>query len=76
MDQQGKGRTIIDRMGEILFTDLNLSDPLMRAINDLGITVLTEIQEKTIPVMTQGRDVIGQAPTGTGKTFAFGIPII
>jgi len=63
-------------MGVTLFTDLQLSEPLQRAINDLGITELTEIQEKTIPLMMQGRDVIGQAPTGTGKTFAFGIPII
>jgi ATP-dependent RNA helicase DeaD len=46
------------------------------AIADLDITEPTEIQVKTIPLMMEGRDVIGKAPTGTGKTFAFGIPIV
>lgn len=58
------------------FTELNLSPQLLKAIGQLGLTELTEIQEKAIPVMLEGRDVIGKAPTGTGKTFAFGIPII
>ncbi|MEL7623834.1 MAG: DEAD/DEAH box helicase [Clostridiales bacterium] len=58
------------------FTELNLSPQLLKAIVQLGLTELTEIQEKAIPVMLEGRDVIGKAPTGTGKTFAFGIPII
>ena len=53
-----------------------LSPELLRAIESLGITEPTEIQDKTIPIMMEGRDVIGKAPTGTGKTFAFGIPII
>ncbi|MCL2122377.1 MAG: DEAD/DEAH box helicase [Clostridiales bacterium] len=63
-------------MADTRFTDLQVSPELLRAIDSLGLSVLTEIQEKTIPVMMEGRDVIGKAPTGTGKTFAFGIPII
>ena len=58
------------------FTDLPLSPEILRAIDSMGYTEMTEIQEKTIPVMMEGRDVIGKAPTGTGKTFAFGIPIM
>ncbi|MCL1849302.1 MAG: DEAD/DEAH box helicase, partial [Clostridiales bacterium] len=58
------------------FTDLQVSPEILQAIDSLGLTELTEIQEKTIPEMMSGRDVIGKAPTGTGKTFAFGVPII
>ena len=42
----------------------------------MGFTSLTEIQQKAIPLMQQGKDVIAKAPTGTGKTCAFGVPII
>jgi ATP-dependent RNA helicase DeaD len=63
-------------MAPTTFNELNLSPSLLKAIDGLGLTELTEIQEKAIPVMLAGRDVIGKAPTGTGKTFAFGIPII
>ncbi len=63
-------------MATTAFTELNVSPQLLKAIDQLGLTELTEIQEKAIPVMLEGRDVIGKAPTGTGKTFAFGIPII
>ena len=41
-----------------------------------GFTEMTEVQEKTIPKMMEGKDVIAKAPTGTGKTCAFGVPII
>ncbi|MFH1133937.1 MAG: DEAD/DEAH box helicase [Nanoarchaeota archaeon] len=47
---------------------------LRRAIHDLGFTKLTEIQRRTIPLIQQGKDVIGQAFTGSGKTLAFGVP--
>ncbi len=63
-------------MATTAFTELNVSPQLLKAIDQLGLTELTEIQEKAIPVMLEGQDVIGKAPTGTGKTFAFGIPII
>lgn len=63
-------------MADVFFANLQISPEIKRAIDSLNLTELTEIQEKTIPVMMEGRDVIGKAPTGTGKTFAFGIPII
>ncbi|MDR0469535.1 MAG: DEAD/DEAH box helicase, partial [Peptococcaceae bacterium] len=63
-------------MTNIRFADYPISPEIIRAIHELGITSPTEIQEKTIPIMLEGRDVIGKAPTGTGKTFAFGIPIL
>ena len=64
-------------MTGILFTEQpGIAPEILRAIHGMDITEMTEIQEKAIPVMMEGRDVIGKAPTGTGKTFAFGIPII
>ena len=58
------------------FTELtNVSPEIIRATQAMGFTDMTEIQEKTIPVMMAGYDVIAKAPTGTGKTCAFGIPV-
>ena len=59
-----------------LFADLALSEPVMQAISDLGFEAPTPIQARSIPVLLAGRDLIGQAQTGTGKTAAFAIPII
>ncbi len=58
------------------FTDLKLSEPTLRAIEELKFIYATEIQSKTIPALLEGKDIIGQAATGTGKTAAFAIPII
>jgi ATP-dependent RNA helicase DeaD len=58
------------------FADLELSDELMHAIRDLGFAQPTEIQARVIPLLLDSRDVIGQAQTGTGKTAAFGIPLV
>lgn len=58
------------------FEKLNLQPETEKALQKMGFTAPTPIQEKTIPVMTEGRDVIAKAPTGTGKTCAFGIPLI
>lgn len=58
------------------FNNLNLSAEIMSAINKLGFEEATPIQEKTIPPALAGHDVIGQAPTGTGKTISFAIPIV
>ncbi len=55
---------------------LGLSPEMIRAIQDTGYEDFTPIQEKAIPVLLEGRDIIGQASTGTGKTAAFGIPAI
>ena len=59
-----------------LFNALNLHPQLVQAITDLGYTEPTPIQSGIIPLMLQGRDAIGQAQTGTGKTAAFALPIL
>ncbi len=58
------------------YKELNLPNDIQNAIERMGFTEMTEIQEKAIPVMLDGRDIIAKAPTGTGKTCAFGIPIV
>ncbi|WP_346986188.1 DEAD/DEAH box helicase [Chryseobacterium sp. POE27] len=58
------------------FTDLNLIEPIAKAIKEQGYTNPTPIQEKSIPEITKGRDFLGCAQTGTGKTAAFAIPIL
>lgn len=58
------------------FDELNLVPELKRGVDKLGFTSLTQIQKEVIPLMRDGHDVVGLAPTGSGKTFAFGIPII
>lgn len=58
------------------FEDLSLSREIDKAIADLGFEETTPIQAQTIPIALQGKDIIGQSQTGTGKTIAFGIPII
>lgn len=66
-----------DDCADILsFEELGVSDPLIRALGDVGYEAPTPIQCKTIPLLLAGRDVIGQAPTGTGKTAAFALPIL
>ena len=58
------------------FAELGLSAPLLEALGHLGYQEPTPIQEQTIPLLLEGRDVIGQAQTGTGKTAAFGLPML
>src|ERR687885_871136 len=58
------------------FADLGLSEDLLAALKDVGYEAPSPIQEQAIPVLLEGRDVIGQAQTGTGKTAAFGLPMI
>ncbi len=58
------------------FSDLGLSDQLLRAVGDAGYETPTPIQEKAIPVVLMGRDVLGCAQTGTGKTASFTLPMI
>ena len=58
------------------FDDLNISDDIKKAIDEMGFAKLTPIQERAIPKALDGRDVLGQAQTGSGKTIAFAIPII
>jgi ATP-dependent RNA helicase DeaD len=58
------------------FRDLGLSEEILTALDELGYTDPTPIQEQAIPELLAGRDVIGQAQTGTGKTAAFGLPML
>ncbi|WCN36233.1 DEAD/DEAH box helicase [Aneurinibacillus uraniidurans] len=60
----------------ITFHELGISEPMQRAITDMGFEEASPIQEKAIPIALMGKDIIGQAQTGTGKTAAFGIPIL
>ena len=58
------------------FENLNLHPSLLKGVHKLGYTELTPIQEKTIPLLLNGKDVIGLAQTGTGKTAAFTLPLL
>jgi ATP-dependent RNA helicase RhlE len=60
----------------MLFEDLSLSKSIQKAVHEEGYTHPTPIQEQSIPIILSGRDLIGCAQTGTGKTAAFAIPII
>lgn len=59
-----------------LFTDLKLSNNLLKSLAELGLQETTPIQEEAFPVVMSGRDVVGIAQTGTGKTFAYLLPIL
>jgi ATP-dependent RNA helicase RhlE len=58
------------------FTDLDLNADILDALDDLGYEVPTPIQQQAIPPALEGRDVLGTAQTGTGKTAAFVLPIL
>ncbi len=59
-----------------LFKEFPLSPPVQQALADMGFIELTEVQEKALPLMLAGKDVMAKAPTGTGKTAAFGLPMV
>ncbi|MCH8003172.1 MAG: DEAD/DEAH box helicase [Nanoarchaeota archaeon] len=58
------------------FEELNVNQELVKGLNEIGIKEPTDIQQKTIPLIKQGKDVIGISKTGSGKTVAFGIPLL
>jgi ATP-dependent RNA helicase DeaD len=58
------------------FKDLALIAPLLEALDDVGYESPSPIQAATIPLLLEGRDIIGQAQTGTGKTAAFALPLL
>lgn len=58
------------------FNELGVSSPILKALEKMGFEEATPIQAETIPLAMEGNDVIGQAQTGTGKTTAFGVPMI
>src|SRR3989344_8227275 len=57
-------------------SDIHMPPELAKAFEEMGFLEYTEIQKKTIPLIQQGKDVIGQSFTGSGKTAAFGFPIL
>ena len=63
-------------MENIIFKELNLSHEVQKALGEMGFEEATPIQSQAIPPIFEGKDIIGQAQTGTGKTCAFGIPAI
>lgn len=63
-------------METIRFDELQLDDKILRAVTDMGFEAASPIQAKAIPVQLEGLDIVGQAQTGTGKTAAFGIPLL
>ncbi len=69
-------RSPSEQIPEIRFEDLNLSDPILQAIQSAGYQTATPIQARAIPLLLAGRDVLGQAQTGTGKTAAFAFPML
>ena len=56
--------------------EIKLQPEIAKAIQEMGYTEFTDIQQKSIPLIQEGRDVIGQSFTGSGKTAAFGLPIL
>ncbi len=58
------------------FEDLRISRELRKAVKEVGFEAMTPIQAKAIPLILEGKDIIGQAQTGTGKTLAFGLPLL
>ena len=65
-----------ERMEHLKFEDMNLSKEICQAVLDMGFEEATPIQSQAISVIMEGKDVIGQSQTGTGKTAAFGIPCL
>lgn len=63
-------------METVRFDELQLDERILRAVADMGFEEASPIQTQAIPVQMEGRDIIGQAQTGTGKTAAFGIPLL
>lgn len=72
------GETAADAVSApaVLFTSFGLAEPILRAVTELGYREPTPIQAQAIPVVMQGRDVMGAAQTGTGKTAGFALPIL
>ncbi len=64
------------KAGTTSFRDLKLSDPLVKVLNEIGYETPTPIQSQAIPHLLAGRDILGHAPTGTGKTAAFALPLL
>src|SRR3954451_23479042 len=75
-DPTGRARRTRERLRLTQFTDLGLAKPLLKALADEGYDIPTPIQAQAIPGVMAGRDLLGIAQTGTGKTAAFALPIL
>lgn len=69
-------RVFIPRRRKMSFEELNVSPDIVKGLKEMGLVEPTTIQTKTIPLVREGRDVIGISKTGSGKTAAFGVPIL
>ncbi len=65
-----------EKESRVRYEDSGLDERIIRAVTEMGFEYMSPIQEAAIPVMMEGKDIIGQAQTGTGKTAAFGIPLL
>jgi ATP-dependent RNA helicase RhlE len=74
VDARARIRRMKDNVTQ--FTDLGLAKPILKALTDKGYTTPTPIQAQAIPIVLSGRDLLGIAQTGTGKTAAFALPIL
>ena len=74
MHKAGRDETMADP--SVGFADLGLSDQLLRAVEALGFETPTKVQVDLIPIALTGKDILGQSRTGTGKTAAFGLPLL
>jgi ATP-dependent RNA helicase RhlE len=74
IDSQAEAPVVVDPA--VCFADFGLAPEILRALTDQGYVHPTPIQEQAIPIVLQGRDVMGAAQTGTGKTAGFSLPII
>ncbi|MDQ6970560.1 MAG: DEAD/DEAH box helicase [Mariprofundus sp.] len=75
-NDQDNGQDSNQDNNRVSFADLNLAAPLLQSVQGLGYETPSPIQAETIPLLLEGRDVIGQAQTGTGKTAAFALPLL
>ena len=76
MKKVKKKKKMIEKKKGKTWSELKLIKPILRAINDLGFTHPTNIQEMAIPIIESGRDVLASSVTGSGKTAAFLVPFI
>ena len=58
------------------FNELNMAEPILKAVREKGYDELTPIQQRAIPIVLRGADILGIAQTGTGKTAAFALPLL
>ena len=76
LEKEIKENEVVNDEKKIRYDESGLDERIIRAVSEMGFEYMSPIQKAAIPVMIQGKDIIGQAQTGTGKTAAFGIPLL